>query len=560
MSVNISVTGVTSTIRGHYTNSLGWLPGIAVIDVLPGSYSGYQIVDIEFTDGANTVTLQDCKVYKVKDIYEINDDGLKGGAVTRLWIKDRRWRWVGLGHVSGTYNIPKNDGTVWSATEKTPQQLISLVLDALGETGYGVTAMPNSHRPFVAWEIAVPAAAGQSLLADCGCDIAYNPLTDTVNVVQLGAGTLPTFSNVQSLTSGFDLADIPSAVIAIADRTTFQCKFALGARGRNRDGSIVAPADLDYTPTLGWDTEDDPLNLLPGQDQTDRALANGSVYRLFQIETFSDGTLSLPGYGTISEIEQVLPLRDVLNESWFTTANQEVDDDPYIEAVYAVPTELIPVENSTSIERAVIPFRVIGESGCIETAVPIYKMNDAEGETGITFPDDLYLTTTCCLRDSNRKSHRYYVQRSISGAPTSPPLVVRVDDIHLQYTAVYDTDGVTVDHVDDNETEVAARLNEAIDAAVTAMVSSAAYVVRMSGIQQIVPSGLIRSVTLRAQIRNGDETNCVWTLAYVNTESEPGMPQSTERSRRISMVDRIRRNRARQVHEYYRNAAKRNRQ
>lgn len=544
---NISISGVTKTIRGQYTNTLGWLPGVAVVDVPPGSYSGAIIVAVSFTDDTRTVTLADCKVFRAKTIQG------ESGAVTRLWIKDRRWRWL-WGHISGTYNIPKNDGTLWSATEKTPRELMALVLDALGETGYDVSSLPNTHRPFVSWEAAIPAVVGDAICREAGCDIAFNPFTNTVSIVQLGAGVLPTFDGAQSISNGFSLADLPSQVIAIADRSTYQAKWKLAARGINRNGAVVDVDSLDYKPTGGWTEEDDPENLLTGEDISDQSLANDSVFRLFEATTLADDSLDLPGYGTLSNRERALPIRDTLNDSWQTTQGADIDKAPFVEGIIAVRSDLVGLEN-TDIERIDEPFSIDNETGLIKTRRPMFKLADSPAD-GIDFPE-LYLTVACYVQDADRRFHRHSVSRSIAGAPASPPAVLRVEDVRLQKTAVYDTDGTTLLSVTSNQTAVEARLNAEIDAYVTSLVTSVSQSVRMSGIRLIATSGLVREVTWRCSIRAANEDNCIWTFAAVNTEADPGVVQAAERVRRLNAADSLRRLRVRDVERYRRRHGKR---
>lgn len=528
MSANIQVTGISQVIRGRYTNSLGWLPGVAVVDIIPQASIPYSVVSVSFTDGANTVTLQDCRIDQMRAMRSTR------GAVMRLWIKDRRWRWEGLGHISGTYNIPKADGTIWSASEKTPRQLMSLVLDALGETGYSVTNLPNSHRPFVSWEMAVPAQAGDALLRDAGCDIAYNPFANSVGVVQLGYGTIPGWTNVSSISTGIDVAELPSEIIAVAGRTRFQAKFKLKPKAIETTGVVVDADAVSYEPAGGWTDEDDPEDLLSGGDPLDAALANGSVFRIYETETLASGTLVLPGYGSVSSRDLMLPILDTLNTTWTAPDGQEIPELPYTEGSIAVEDELIGLGNSDFV-RIDEPFTIDNDAGQIRFSRPVYKLADGVGEDGIDFPD-LYLTVCCHLRDSAYKYHRYSVSTPVPGAPTTPPLVIRAEDIEARYTAVYDTDGTTLLSTTDNLTEVQARLNEAINAQLGKYITSTATVVKMNGIKLVALSGQVQSVTWNVQIRANNEDECVFTVASVNTESEPGVPLARERARRIGLM------------------------
>ena len=108
----------------------------------------------------------------------------KGGKYIDCVVRDRRWAWS-YGHITGEYNRPDAEGK--PAQDKTVRQLAALCLDAMGETGYDVSALSNTLYPHVAWDWSKPAEELQKLCEEDGTAVALL-LDNTVKVVRLGTG------------------------------------------------------------------------------------------------------------------------------------------------------------------------------------------------------------------------------------------------------------------------------------------------------------------------------------------------------------------------------------
>jgi len=243
----------TATLHGYvvdataggasYTRTLGIQPDVNTIPIAwtedtipttPGSLVLY--------DGTTTVTILNLYI----DSHTNRED--KSGKYIDVVVRDRRWKWA-YGAITGEHNRPLADGT--PTTEKTARELAGLLLDALGETGYDVTALPAGVYPYVAWEWAKPAEELQRLCRDYGCAVALL-LTDFVEVVKLGTGDDFPAGSVEERAPGQKMTGRPDIYTVAGGRCVIQRDAALVPVGLDTDGSIQDLADLSYAP----DSED----------------------------------------------------------------------------------------------------------------------------------------------------------------------------------------------------------------------------------------------------------------------------------------------------------------
>lgn len=219
-------------------------------------------------------------------IYEAGMDGQEW----TLPILDRRWMWAGT-TINGSYNVRMADETL--LREKTPQELVTLCLNELGETNIDVSALPNDARPHVTWEDASARDELDRLANDLGC---------TVNIEQDGIryAYLAKIGEGDGLPPGPALGGqysiaakpLPSAVEVICDRTIYEAEFTLEAIGMDTDMRYKLAADLSFAPPTGWGTQwPDQLwgvtgtyvDLFDGATKDKRDLALGYVFRAYRI-------------------------------------------------------------------------------------------------------------------------------------------------------------------------------------------------------------------------------------------------------------------------------------
>lgn len=292
----VTFPGVQQVVAASYTLSHGISPGVATIDMAPQANLIAQGGPLVFTDGNNQIVIPDCKVDQAS--LERN----AGGRVVRLAILDRRWKWR-FPTISGHYNLRHpsgdliDDGTaapqiIWK-TVKTPQELAAMCLDAMGESGYDVSALPNGTFPAVEWEYANAAQELATLADDLGCRVVLR-LNGTVQLWPVGfGGPLPVSDRRIDYSGSIDPPERPDRVAVVTGRIRHQVDMVLEAVGHETDGTIKPIDELSYRPgadpTLyaaanlpaGWDDIDlhQFLNIF---ESTKRKLAQESVFHWYR--------------------------------------------------------------------------------------------------------------------------------------------------------------------------------------------------------------------------------------------------------------------------------------
>ena len=233
--------GIDQLISASFTLAHGITPGVIQVELAPqpnfsaemGSFfSYYGDVVLEFTD---------CKVDSA------SFDASTSGFIWRLAIFDRRWMWA-FGQISGSYNLYNDDGTLEKQTEKSPQDLARLCLEAMGEQDYDISQLPSSPQPTVDWDYAVPAQALANLVDELGCRIVFQ-LDGTVAIVPEGQGEdLPFLADLQADSLTIDPPERPDSLVIVGAPVRYQVDLPLAAVGWNTDGTIQPLGMLDYAP------------------------------------------------------------------------------------------------------------------------------------------------------------------------------------------------------------------------------------------------------------------------------------------------------------------------
>ncbi len=267
--------GVISVVSCSYTTSHGISPGSATLTILPQDNFPDETGTLVIGDGEGKIVLPDCKI-----------DGLSvqmgdGGFVWCLRIVDRRWKWTGLGQVSGNYNMldPHAKLRPWSI--QSPTELAKLCLDAMGETGYTIDLPPGltsdigkdfgrrnppwigvipvtGTNPPVVWTQDPPAQALQNLVEQFGRHVIYQWRTNSILIaipgqssggagVTSSGGPLPDGSIARESPS-ISAPETPSGVAVAGAPTRYQGRFRLEAVGEDWDGSYRAINQLSYAP------------------------------------------------------------------------------------------------------------------------------------------------------------------------------------------------------------------------------------------------------------------------------------------------------------------------
>jgi len=505
-------------------------PDVAIVRFLPQASTPNANGNLVWQQGAEVVQWTNAHL----DFTSISAN-TENGYITEARILDRRVWWR-FSEINGRYNFREPDGSLVPGYEKTPQQLATLLFQAMGESSFDVSDLPNNtdDRPAVDWTGANAAAELQRLCKDRGCDVVLKHSTNTAKIVVLGEGASLPSTFAQSVSFGVDIGEVPETFKVYTAPVIFQCKLKLEAYGYDTDDELKPIADLSFEPTGGWE-DTNPEELLPEETDEDvRALARKYVFKLYKITNTSTDDLVIPGYDdpdletapgdgdTVDAIEQIYPVNKVLAET-YTDAGGVLRRKPaYVEGVfkYNVDEDEEIIGNSSANTRYTGGFTIYPEQGLVLFDNPVWKESATAGEVEEA---ELYLCTSFSVHSATTgQAYRYFNTQSLGGTGTYVKTrndIVRV--IKASYTSGTPT---TVDSISDNKTTVDTAINNVITAHLPEFASYSANQVRYMGIVAGDVDGLNRQVGYRISRRTGANT----TVAQ-NSEPEMGVMRSREK-------------------------------
>jgi len=207
----------------------GIAPGVGSITAVPFAGFANTVGDLVLTYGSTTIRFPDCSIV---------NPSLRGGANSpRMWslsVLDRRWKWK-FGEVSGRYNSLRPDNMIDDRTEKTPRELATLLLNAMGEENYDISALPDTARPFIDWYYTNPALELQNLCESLGCRVILQ-LDNRVVLKRVSVGDpLPQTGQEMNLSFGMEGAAVPDKIKLIGGPTLFQSRLVLQAVAQDID-------------------------------------------------------------------------------------------------------------------------------------------------------------------------------------------------------------------------------------------------------------------------------------------------------------------------------------
>lgn len=292
------INGITAVNAGL---SQGISPGVISITTAPQDSFAASDGDLVLTCGNDQIVFRNCRVDKASLQLDASN------AVIGFTLLDRRFRWR-WGELSGLWNQRLAiEGQLQSETEKTPQQLATLCLAAMGERRFDVSQLPNDTRPLVNWDHDNPAQALANLCDSLGCRVVLR-LDDSVAIVRTGVGALlPKDGAIQDSIT-VDPPDAPDSIKLVGGPSRYQADMLLEAVGLDLDGTVKRIADLSYQPEDGW-AKSNPRHFVDLQDKKARDLARQSVYRWYRVPAIPVGPderkLELPGYGKVLTVSQL---------------------------------------------------------------------------------------------------------------------------------------------------------------------------------------------------------------------------------------------------------------
>ncbi len=535
--------GIEQIVSASVTLGHGISPSVIRISVIPQATPISEVGTFTLFVGSNIVTLPDCKIDYGS--YQRQDSG-------ELWniaLIDRRWKWR-FGQISGRYNVRREDAKLQNGdpldaekselvvdTERTARQLATMYLDAMGETDYDVSLLPEDARPAVEHDYDNPAQALATLCDGLGYRVVLR-LDNTVKIVQLGeGGELP---NDFLLEDGrtFNPPEIPDSIAVVCGPSAFQVDFPLEAVGVDRDvDSEDKPTDtikpieqLSYRPAGGWATADLPFltNVTFNSSEEDvsglRSLATKSVFRYYRIKM----PVNIPGYAgptgsLVTKREQILPIF----EEQVVTVVENDQAVPLPAAVFGVwypglddpknTSEILMVEgNSTPAigNEGEYKSQFYNRGFTIDTArgmvifdEPVFKNATPNLAKVTPVEAQLVLRAKCHVReDTSLALVRHVHTRSTSSTLGTQPLYLKHDELFVTHVPTYDAskyaltpdgenDPRTITSVANTTTEINETCDHYINATLATFTKPEPHQIRAAGIWPVDLDGAIEQVT-----------------------------------------------------------------
>ncbi len=491
--------GLTGIRKASYTLTHGVSPSVALVELTPQDITN--IHGIMIFSSPHTIVFPGSKI--------IASTVRKSGAgwVMVVKIADRRWKFE-TGEISGVFNLRKEDESIDSDTEKTPQQIAKLCFESMQEVLFDISALPNLSRPEMILEHENPAQVLSGLCDDLGCRVVLG--TDNrMRVLRAGVGrSLPTAS-IMSPAFSTDIPDIPDSIKVVAGKTRFQSRWTLQAVGEETDGSIKPVDDLSYKPADGWEKDYPDLwvkVLEEGFGENAWTLAKKTVYRWYRITT----TTSIE---TITR-KQALPIESALLEVYTDDDGQVRAQDAIVRGAYWKLTSNI--EDTDSESSYTGNFSINTKEGIVQLSEPVSKKPDPTLGAG---PAELTLEVAYSAQNETTKAwDRFELSTTlVIPARGTGPLILKRDEIVRTHRSTYDANGnFTGVESDTPIDEMVNVLGAKLDEFQVVQAFTADY----PGIRNISPDGAIRQVSWDVGQDVGSTTR-----AGLNTEFEPSLPK-----------------------------------
>lgn len=524
--------GVVQVQACRYTRGLSTEPGYAILEFTPQSSPIAAQGTLGFTFGGSFVNLYRCRVDFVSVLYSARQGFT---AIAKIW--DRRWAWHAGGEIIGRYNVRNADGSIDTDTEKTPQELATLLLIAMQEQNFDVSQLPNDTRPYVNWNFAHPASELDDLCEQLGCRVCLKISSDSVKIERLGVGASLPSSNLFRLSQNGNLQETPDSLKVVGGLARFQSKLDLEAVGLDNDGKIYPINDLSYAPTGGWSTTSDSTFAFVTSD-SDRQLAQRTVFKWYRAVSQADGTQNVPDYKDVQDIENIKPIDNFLVETYTDDEGNVLPQDAFVEGEWynADPQAGVGTgANTAAGTRYEGEFFIDRQNAIVKFPVQVYKL-----DTSTRTEADLYLTCSYHARDPDTDLYtRWIYNRNLGGTNATGPKIIPREDIEYTTYATYDS-GNNVTSTTNNQGTVEQESINQLNASQQEYFPSVSYDAGYNGIVPIEIDGLIRQVTYKVESRDRSPRGGAETYVAVNSETDPYVPRYPDRRLRRRLRRRFR--------------------
>lgn len=387
----ITFLGITTICRAEVVLTRGVLPGVQVVLIVPQDGLNLQPGELVIDDETGGVLVLPDALPLQMSMRKVK---LDGGYVWALEILDHRWRWDGP-TVGGEWNKRLPDGSVDELTKKTPQELATLCLDALNESGYSVAGLPTNVYPYCDWR--QHPSARLCLQEICDATACYVCGGEFAAVTIYAAGTGPDMPTVPGNTiihSALSMVrPAPASYRVIGGPKRYCTKLKLDPFGFESDNSVTGIENLSYRPSAGWGSE------LPGDfgglSAANQVLAKKGVWRVYEIAGQEDGSLDVPGSNVLVDaVAQYLPLLPAQVDSDSYTDDSKFPLPPKVTGTFYNYGD-VPVDEAADTEW-LGGFDLDLARGRVTFPVPVFKM----GASQVPEAPTLKLLTSYHVRDA----------------------------------------------------------------------------------------------------------------------------------------------------------------
>jgi len=427
----VTFPGVETVVEASINFVHGISPSVATLTIAPQANFIAEGGTLEFHYDNRVVAFPECKV----DYNSLQRTDQ--GEVWQLAIFDRRWKWK-FGAISGAYNLKAEDGSLKQATEKTPHQLATLCLQAMGEGKFTLAGLPNEPRPEVNWDFELPAEALAQLCELLGCHVVLG-LDNQVYICKVGEGEeLPTDGALEnSLT--INPPEKPDGIAVVCGLNRYQVDFELEAVGEDVDGTIQLINSLSYVPAAGWGDFDDFTQVSATSGEVARDLAIKTVGRWYRVKT----PVEVPGFGRVNDLDHLAIETEQVDTVTISGTKRNIE--PWVYGIWFGNPDADTGNSVGSIspvtgrnDTQIVPY-----SYSIDTRQAIVRFSDVvvknTGTSPVVFGGaTLRLRTACNVRDRATWGWvRYFLGRKLDGRFNTPHRHIFHDEIVLSITPSY---------------------------------------------------------------------------------------------------------------------------
>lgn len=327
-----SYPGVQSWESFEGTDVSGISPSVFMLRMYPQYGIPEPDGDITLTYGGNTIVIRDAHIDRA-DFEEGS-----GGQTVSVRFLDSRWKWQ-FYEITGRYNIRLPNNFIDPDHEKTPQQLATLCFQAMQETNFDVSALPDDARPEIDWDHVRPAEVLAQLCDELGCRIVPRRSTGSWVIVVTGVGAELPDGGIpyNDYGAGIDPKETPDYLKIVSAPMSFQVCLELEPVGKDIDQAWKPLKDLSYRLSdwpvdsygFGRDPKQQPDISVERVQQPDgtlispQELAVQTVFRSFRISskpqnvatsTDRDGNdvFYLPGFDGYVTRKQLIPINELV--------------------------------------------------------------------------------------------------------------------------------------------------------------------------------------------------------------------------------------------------------